>query len=167
MGRGKRSQLPLSDAGRERVLPRLRRGPDAPSDVEVLQTAVAYAELENRGDETLEDDLRRLGLEPEQTHYRLLRLPARDLESAMCALDDYLSDGDEDGYQQAEGMLDTLRAGGTLPPVIVVYGDDYSSWSGYGESLGRWVVLDGWHRLAAHGEAESAVIDAYQLLPRG
>lgn len=145
-------------------MPALPPGPLAPSDVEVLRADVPYGQLENRGDEFLEDELRRLRLEPAETRYRLLRLPLTELRGAICAPEDYLSDGDEEGYEKAVAMREALESGRELPPIVLVYGDDYSTRVGYGEPMGRWVVVDGFHRLCAHGAAGSEAVLAYQLV---
>jgi hypothetical protein len=117
-----------------------------------------YSELEIAGDEDFKFFLREdLKVEPSECRFTLGKVEIETMkdEMAVTSPEDYLFDGDEEGYEHLLNMIETYEEHGVkaLPPIAYWTGSDNKNH-----------ILDGRRRLYAAHHSNITHLPAYKLI---
>lgn len=94
-------------------------------------------------------------LNPEDIKFEATAVSVSKLPAA--SLVDYMSDGDEDGRENVESLMDAYENGEDIPPILLI---DYGPGGRDGVPFMRYDIVDGCHRAAAANEAGISIIPA-------
>lgn len=126
------------------------------------QTDLSWEEHPHYGDQQLADALEADWSKPASAlRYRPLQIPMADLEHSWQDPQDFLMDGDDEGYRNSVEMAEMMRAGQKLPP-ITVSKPPTQPWWPKDYPTNQWQVADGWHRIAAAVDAGVPHLDALE-----